>query len=161
VTRAAPRALVVGAAIVDDLAAPGRLLAARRTRPVETAGRWELPGGKVEAGESPQQALLRELVEELGVELRLGDELPGPDDGCWPISDRFAMRVWLAEVAAGVPTPDDAHDDVRWLTAASLDDVPWVAADVPVVELLRGRLLRSSSSGSRTAGRPARCPGTS
>ncbi|GAA4355848.1 (deoxy)nucleoside triphosphate pyrophosphohydrolase [Angustibacter luteus] len=133
---------MVGAAIVDDLARPGRLLAARRTRPVETQGLWELPGGKVEPGEAPQQALHRELVEELGVELRLGDELPGPDDGCWPISARLTMRVWLAELSGGAPTPDDAHDAVRWLTAASLDDVPWVPADVPVVDVLRTLLLR-------------------
>ena len=55
-------AAVVGAAIVRD----GRVLAARRTAPPEAAGRWELPGGKVESGETPDAALVREVAEELG-----------------------------------------------------------------------------------------------
>ena len=55
--------VVVGAAIVRD----GRVLACRRTSPVEAAGRWELPGGKVEPGETPEAALVREVREELGV----------------------------------------------------------------------------------------------
>ncbi|MET9965659.1 NUDIX domain-containing protein, partial [Streptomyces sp. NPDC006356] len=56
--------IVVGAALL----AGGRLLAARRSAPEELAGRWELPGGKVEPGEAPEAALVRELREELGVD---------------------------------------------------------------------------------------------
>ena len=69
----APRpALVVAAAIVDSLTAPTRTLCARRSAPPELAGRWELPGGKVEPDESAEAALHRELDEELGVSVRLG-----------------------------------------------------------------------------------------
>jgi 8-oxo-dGTP diphosphatase len=129
-------ALVVGAAVVDDLARPRRLLAARRTRPAQLAGRWELPGGKVEPGERPEQALHRELREELGVGVDLGAELIGPDDGRWPISAQLEMRVWLAELADGEPTPDGAHDEVRWLDHGSWIELDWLPADVPVVARL-------------------------
>ena len=60
-------------ALVDDLARPTRVLAARRTEPPQLAGGWEFPGGKVEPGESSRQAASRETLEELGVRVRLGD----------------------------------------------------------------------------------------
>ena len=133
--------LVVGAVIVDDLAAPRLVLAARRRTPESLAGLWEFPGGKVEPGELPQQALRREIREELGVGIELGDELTGPDAGCWPISERLSMRLWRGQLD-GEPRPDVAHDRVRWLSASELDDVRWLPADVAVanrvLSLLRG-----------------------
>ena len=75
-----PTMLVVAAAIVDDLARPQRLLAARRRAPAELAGGWEFPGGKVEPDETPVAALHRELREELAVSVRLGAEVLGPVD---------------------------------------------------------------------------------
>jgi 8-oxo-dGTP diphosphatase len=132
--------LVVGAAIVDDLQRPRCVLAARRAGPAGLAGGWEFPGGKVEAGESAQQALHREIAEELGVGIELGDELIGPDAGCWPISDSLTMRVWFVRLD-GQPRPDVAHDQVRWLDATQLDDVPWLPADVAVAQRLREYLV--------------------
>jgi 8-oxo-dGTP diphosphatase len=128
--------LVVGAVIVDDLRRPQRVLAARRAQPPALAGRWEFPGGKVEPGESPLQALRRELREELAVEVDLGAELVGPDAGCWPISSHLTMRLWFATLS-GEPRPDVAHDQVRWLDATQLADVRWLPADVVVAERLR------------------------
>ena len=133
--------LVVGAVIVDDLAGPRVVLAARRVTPTPSVGRWEFPGGKVEPGERPEDALRREIREELSVGIVLGDELAGPDDGRWPISDRLTMRLWFGQLD-GEPVPDVAHDEVRWLSADQLDDVPWLAADVPVARVLRDRLTR-------------------
>ena len=96
-----PLRQIVGAAVVDSLQHPTRLLVARRTAPPQFAGMWEFPGGKVEAGETCQEALLRELGEELGIEARLGLEIPGPHPQGWPLSAAAAMRVWLAESSAG------------------------------------------------------------
>jgi 8-oxo-dGTP diphosphatase len=131
--------LLVGAVIVDDLMRPRSVLAARRATPAPLAGRWEFPGGKVEDGELPEAALRREIREELAVGVELGDELVGPDAGCWPISDRLTMRLWFAALE-GEPRPDVAHDEVRWLDASQLADVPWLTADVAVTQVLRRHL---------------------
>ncbi|MBD3780789.1 MAG: (deoxy)nucleoside triphosphate pyrophosphohydrolase [Micrococcales bacterium] len=128
--------LVVAAALVDDLDVPRALLAARRRSPVSLAGRWEFPGGKVEPGEEPEAALHRELREELGVEVELGAELAGPDDGCWRLTDRYTMRLWLARVAAGEPEPLVEHDELRWLPRGEWLTVPWLDADVRIVSAL-------------------------
>lgn len=125
--------LVVAAAIVDDLARPRRLLAARRSAPKSLAGRWEFPGGKVEPGETHHEALHRELAEELGVVIRIGREVPGPADGAWPITAQHLMRVWLAQIDAGEPAPLLDHDEIRWLEPDSWHAVPWLDGDVPIV----------------------------
>ncbi|MET8899401.1 MULTISPECIES: (deoxy)nucleoside triphosphate pyrophosphohydrolase [unclassified Streptomyces] len=120
--------IVVGAALVDG----GRLLAARRSAPAELAGRWELPGGKVEAGETPEAALVRELREELGVAAEAGERVPGQ----WPLRSPFVLHVWTARLLPGSPGPEplEDHDALRWLTPARVWDVPWLDQDVPAVE---------------------------
>ena len=130
------RRLVVAAAVVDDLATPRLLLAARRSRPVELAGRWEFPGGKVDPGETPVDGLHRELREELGVRVELGAELLGPDDGGWNITDRHVMRLWLARIVDGEPEPLVEHDALRWLPAGEWGSVDWLDGDVRIVEAL-------------------------
>ncbi|HEY0117332.1 MAG TPA: (deoxy)nucleoside triphosphate pyrophosphohydrolase [Cellulomonas sp.] len=132
---AAPQ-LVVAGALVDDLDDPQHLLAARRATPASLAGRWEFPGGKVDPGESPEDALHRELREELGVRVGLGPELVGPDGGAWTLSARYVMRLWLVEVVSGAPEPLVEHDDLRWLLPGQWLDVPWLDADVRIVEAL-------------------------
>jgi 8-oxo-dGTP diphosphatase len=128
---------VVGAAVVDDLDRPTRLLAARRTEPPALAGGWELPGGKVDEGEGLHEALHRELLEELGVQVRLGELLPGPLPGQrWPLGDRFAMSVWFAVVTSGEPMPLEDHDALRWLGARELYAVGWLPADLPIVDAI-------------------------
>jgi 8-oxo-dGTP diphosphatase len=130
--------LVVCAAIVDDLDRPTTLLAARRTEPPALAGGWELPGGKVEPGEDPIDGLHRELAEELGVKVALGDELPCPDavSGLWPLTPTLQMRVWRAVVVDGVPAPIEDHDLVRVLGPGEWLDVQWLAADLAIVDAL-------------------------
>ena len=125
--------LVVGAAIVDDLGRPTTLLSARRTAPAELAGSWELPGGKVEPGESPLDALHREIDEELGVEIQIGALLNGPLVGRWPLADRYVIQVWLARITRGEPHPLQDHDKLLLLSKSMLYDVPWLPADLPIV----------------------------
>ncbi|WP_318779263.1 MULTISPECIES: (deoxy)nucleoside triphosphate pyrophosphohydrolase [unclassified Arthrobacter] len=134
---------IVGAAIVDSLAHPTRLLAARRTAPEQFAGMWEFPGGKVEVGESDTEALHRELIEELGVTVLLGAEVVGPVTGGWPLNERAVMRVWLAEVATGEPEPLEDHDLLSWvpLTGSDeLENLAWIPADRPIVDALLNQI---------------------
>ena len=135
-----PRREVVGAAIVDDLTQPRLLLAARRTEPAALAGGWEFPGGKVDPGEGALEALHRELLEELGVRVRIGDLLEGPLAGAWPLGEEFVMRVWWASVTEGEPLPIEDHDELRWLEPSQLYAVPWLPADLPIVRALEAAL---------------------
>ncbi|MCA1710427.1 MAG: (deoxy)nucleoside triphosphate pyrophosphohydrolase [Actinobacteria bacterium] len=121
---------VVGAALLRD--DPPRVLASRRTEPPRLAGLWEFPGGKVEPGESDEQALVRELSEELGVDAEVGDRL-GND---LPIGETAVLRVYVCRIVTGEPALVD-HDEHRWLTADELDDVPWIPVDLPLVAELR------------------------
>ena len=125
--------LVVGAAIVRD----GSLLAARRTTPVEAAGRWELPGGKVEPGESPEEGLVREIAEELGC----GVTVERWFDGEQPIGATHLLRVALCRLTEGEPRPGDDHDAVRWLTPEQLAEVDWLEPDRPFLSELGEVLL--------------------
>ncbi len=137
-------ALVAAAAIVDDLQQPRALLAARRSAPKSLAGRWEFPGGKVEDGESDEAALHREIREELGVAVHLGERVHGPDGEDWPILHGHRMRVWLAQIRTGTPRPLADHDDLRWLHLPDLHAVPWLEPDLPIVNAVR-RLLTSEA----------------
>ena len=124
----------VAAAVIRGV--DGRVLIARRPDDKHQGGLWEFPGGKVEPGESPEDAVHREIREELGVAVELGEELAGPDDGAWWLSDRYVMRLWLARVTAGEPRPLVEHDDLRWLPRGQWLTVPWLDADVRIVEAL-------------------------
>lgn len=124
--------IVVGAAILRD----GRLLAAQRREPPALAGGWELPGGKVEPGETDEEALVRECREELGVDIMLGERV-GAD---WPLGEGAIIRVWTATLTDGVPQPLEDHSALRWLAAAEVGDVAWLPADLPIVAAIRALL---------------------
>lgn len=135
--------LVVAAVLVDDLAHPSRTLGARRFAPEALAGRWELPGGKVEPGEEPLEALHRELSEELGVTVEVGEELVSPTGTAWPLTSGLAMRVWWCAVRTGVPEAGEAHDALAWVDKVSINDLAWLDPDLPVVDAIAARLTAS------------------
>jgi 8-oxo-dGTP diphosphatase len=112
--------IVVAGALIADSA----LLVAQRLRPPELAGLWELPGGKVAPGESEPDALVRELREELGVDVVVGERL-GDDV---PIGESLILRAYLVAHTGGALHPHD-HRELRWVSAAELADLPWVPAD--------------------------------
>lgn len=118
-----PTQIVVAAAVLRR----SRLLVAQRARPPELAGRWELPGGKVAAGESEPEALARELSEELGLAVddvevgnRLGDDVV--------LNAGMTLRAYHVRLIRGEPRAHD-HRALRWVTAAELDGLEWVPAD--------------------------------
>ncbi|MEV7427216.1 MULTISPECIES: (deoxy)nucleoside triphosphate pyrophosphohydrolase [unclassified Streptomyces] len=117
--------VVVAGAVYDR----GRLLAARRSAPPELAGRWELPGGKLEPGELPEQALVRELREELGVEARPVERIPGE----WPLKPGLVLQVWTVRLLSGEPRPLEDHDELRWLGPDEIHAVDWLDQDRPAV----------------------------
>lgn len=119
---------VAAAVIVAD----GKVLAARRRPGLHLAGYWEFPGGKIEAGESPQGCLQRELDEELGLSCLIGRYL---GQSIYDYGDkRVCLVAYLASVVAGSLAPVD-HDRILWLPAEELPALQWAPADVPLVEL--------------------------
>jgi len=129
--------LVVGVALGHR----GRVLAARRSYPAPAAGRWELPGGKVDPGESAEAAAVREIAEELGC----GVAVTGWLEPEVRIRDGLVLRVATATLVDGEPVPRAGqHDAVRWLRPDQLDAVDWLEADRPFVSVL-ARASRSAS----------------
>jgi 8-oxo-dGTP diphosphatase len=127
--------VVVGAAIVRD----GQLLAARRTTPPEAAGRWELPGGKVDAGETADAAVVREVAEELGCEAAVEHWLEHGE----PFGETHLLLVAVCRLVTGEPAAGDDHDALRWLGPDDLDDVDWLEPDRPFLPAVRAVLLGS------------------
>jgi 8-oxo-dGTP diphosphatase len=115
-----PQLIVVAGAIITG----GKLLVAQRDRPPELAGMWELPGGKVAPGETDGEALARELHEELGVDVKVGERL-GDDVA---LSETMTLRAYRVTCTAGTPRADD-HRALRWVEAAELHGLHWVPAD--------------------------------
>lgn len=130
---------VVGAAIVSG---DRVLLAQRSGGPYD--GRWEFPGGKVEAGEADLAGLVREVREELGVEIApqsfLGEVvLDSAVAGGAPGAS--TLRVWWARITAGELVARE-HAALRWVSAEELDDLDWIPADRPLIPAVRTLLPR-------------------
>jgi 8-oxo-dGTP diphosphatase len=115
-----PNQIVVAGALISGPS----LLVAQRVRPPALAGLWELPGGKVAAGESEAGALARELREELGVEVTVGARI-GADVA---LNETTTLRAYRVMQTGGALHPND-HRALRWIGVNDLDGLAWVPAD--------------------------------
>ena len=132
------RTVLVSAGIVIE---DGRVLLSRRKAGGHLAGAWEFPGGKVEAGEDPRAALVRELREELGIEVTVGDIV---ECTFHHYADAWKSVLLLFFAAARTPASraPTAIDvaEVRWARRAELHDEEFPPADVAVLRNVRARL---------------------
>ena len=131
-----PLVLVAAVALID---ADGRVLLARRPPGKAMAGLWEFPGGKVDAGETPERALIRELREELGIDTEQSCLAPlafasHSYDDFHLLMPLYACRIWN-----GLVTPKEGQE-LRWVRPARLRDFPMPPADAPLIPVLRDLL---------------------
>lgn len=123
---------VVAAVIMKE----GRVFATQRGYGEFKDG-WEFPGGKVEAGESPEEALRREICEELEVEVNVGD-LIDTIEYDYP-AFHLSMKCYACTIAGGSPHLLE-HEAARWLSADQLDSVAWLPADITLIPKIAGLL---------------------
>ncbi|WPZ36089.1 (deoxy)nucleoside triphosphate pyrophosphohydrolase [Thalassobaculum sp. OXR-137] len=128
-----PIVLVVAVALVD---ADGRVLIAKRPEGKKLAGLWEFPGGKVDPGETPEAALIRELREELGIDTHESCLAPltfasHAYDDFHLLMPLYACRRWKGEVTRR------EHADLAWVRPVRLRDYPMPPADAPLIAMIQ------------------------
>ncbi|MGA0544909.1 (deoxy)nucleoside triphosphate pyrophosphohydrolase [Brevundimonas sp. VNH65] len=128
-----PMVLVVAVALVD---VDGRVLIAQRPQGKQLAGLWEFPGGKVESGERPEAALIRELREELGIEVNEACLAPFVFASHAYDSFHLLMPLYLCRRWSGTVVARE-HDALAWVKPSRLSDYPMPPADAPLVAWLR------------------------
>ena len=131
-----PTVLVVAVALID---VDGRVLIAQRPEGKALAGLWEFPGGKVEPGERPEQALIRELNEELGIDVNAACLAPFVFASHAYESFHLLMPLYLCRRWSGVVTKRE-HTALAWVKPNKLSDYPMPPADAPLVAWLRDLL---------------------
>lgn len=129
--------LVVACALLDH---DNRILLAKRPEGKSLAGLWEFPGGKMEAGETPEASLIRELYEELGI--RVKQECLSPFTFASHTYEKFhlMMPLYICRQYEGVVEGREGQE-LKWVCAANLDQYPMPPADIPLVPMLKDLLL--------------------
>lgn len=125
------KTICVAAAIIRK---DGRIFATRRGYG-EFKGFWEFPGGKVEPGETPEEALVREIREELDTEISVGERAARVEYD-YP-KFHLSLECFFAEVVSGGLVLKE-HEEARWLSREELDGVEWLPADLELIERLKG-----------------------
>jgi len=135
-TEARPLILVVAVALVDP---DGRVLIAQRSEGNEMAGLWEFPGGKIESGERPEAALIRELREELGIAVKEPCLAPFTFASHTYGGFHLLMPLYVCRRWEGTPRPL-VHAALKWVRPTDMGVYPMPAADLPLIPMLRDLL---------------------
>lgn len=125
--------LVVAVALVDP---DGRVLLAQRPEGKAMAGLWEFPGGKVDQGERPEQALIRELKEELGIDTEASCLAPLSFASHSYEDFHLLMPLWICRKWNGIAQPHEGQT-LKWVRPEALRDYPMPAADLPLIPVLQ------------------------
>ena len=131
-----PLVLVAAAALVD---VDGRVLLAQRPAGKAMAGLWEFPGGKVDPGETPETALIRELAEELGIDVAASCLAPFTFASHTYFDFHLLMPLYVCRKWSGIPAAREGQR-FAWVRPARLGDYPMPPADAPLVAMLRDLL---------------------
>ena len=130
---------VVGAVVVDN----GKILAAQRSQSMSLPGMWEFPGGKIDKEETPRDALVREMQEELLCTVEIGEQVA---------STRYeydfgfvTLTTFYSRLVEGTPRLTE-HSEIRWIDATELDSVEWAPADIPAVNQVMHDLAPSEDT---------------
>lgn len=111
------------------------ILIAQRGKNEKLSGMWEFPGGKIEARETPQQCLKREIQEELNIEIEVG-KFFGESDYTYP-NGEIKLLAYFAIIVKG-DIKLSVHDEVKWISVNEFDNFEFAPADIPLVEKLKG-----------------------
>ncbi|MHB1286589.1 MAG: (deoxy)nucleoside triphosphate pyrophosphohydrolase [Leptospirales bacterium] len=129
-----PKRIIVACALIEH---EGLILAARRKEGGVFSGKWEFPGGKVEAGETPEECVVREVVEELGILVGILSPLtpafhryPSLEVTIYP----FVSKIVSGEIVRNV------HDAIAWVHPQQMESLDWLEADLPILREYRSRL---------------------
>ena len=125
--------LVSAVALIDR---DGRVLIAQRPEGKSMAGLWEFPGGKIEGGETPEQALIRELYEELGIETWSSCRAPLTFASHRYTEFHLLMPLFVCRKWDGIPKSKEGQN-LKWVYVNKLKDFPMPAADIPLIAILR------------------------
>lgn len=121
---------VVGAIIQSN----GKILCAQRSHAMTLSDLWEFPGGKIESGETHQEALKREIKEELNLDIKVYDQLFEEAVYTYDFG-RVHLSAYFCDLVSGTPSLSE-HQAIKWLNTEELMSLEWAPADIPIVEKL-------------------------
>jgi 8-oxo-dGTP diphosphatase len=123
--------VIISAAIIEM---EDKILIAKRPKDKKLANKWEFPGGKLEQGETIEQCLKREVLEELGIEVKINSHFM--DVPCQDAGDNACLKAFRCSVTQGKPQAIE-HADLAWVTRDELDSFDWPDADIPIIKALQ------------------------